>query len=243
MTAYGKFALIYDSLMRDVDYDAWAEYICGFLTPGCSVLECSCGTGEISVRLARKGYALVSTDISEDMLKIASEKARKNRTRIVFARMDMRELYSHKPVDAVIAVCDGVNYLLTEDDLRRFFKSARDVLKPSGQLLFDVSSEYKLRTELGDNTIASDEGDVAFIWQNSYDEARHTVDMELSFFVRHGELYEKFEETHIQKGHDADELIRLLNECGFEVTGAYDAFTRDCIKQDSERIQLVARRI
>ena len=74
MTAYGKFALIYDSLMRDVDYDAWAEYICGFLTPGCSVLECSCGTGEISVRLARKGYALVSTDISEDMLKIASEK-------------------------------------------------------------------------------------------------------------------------------------------------------------------------
>ena len=96
---------------------------------------------------------------------------------------------------------------------------------------------------MGDNTIASDEGDVAFIWQNSYDEARHTVDMELSFFVRHGELYEKFEETHIQKGHDADELIRLLNECGFEVTGAYDAFTRDCIKHDSERIQLVARRI
>ena len=41
--------------MCDVDYDSWAEYVASFMQPGAAVLEGACGTGQISLRLAKKG--------------------------------------------------------------------------------------------------------------------------------------------------------------------------------------------
>ena len=37
---------------------------------------------------------------------------------IPFVQQDMRSLNLHKPVDAVLATCDGVNYLMTDEDLQ-----------------------------------------------------------------------------------------------------------------------------
>ena len=67
--AYSAFAAGYDRMMADVDYDGWANYIDGFLREAGakSVLECACGTGSLTVRLARKGYAMTGADLSEDM--------------------------------------------------------------------------------------------------------------------------------------------------------------------------------
>lgn len=224
---YGKFAQIYDALMRDVDYGAWAERIAPLITAGGSVLECACGTGEISFRLAKMGYNVIASDISEDMLRIAAQKQRElglASARLRFVSMDMRHIALHKRVDAVIACCDGVNYLTSREDLKSFFSSANAVLKPGGRLIFDVSSRYKLENVLGSNCFIDNGRETAYMWQNEYDPASKLIRMELSFFVRtDGSRYERFDEEHIQRAHSVREIGSRLDEAGFdhEVFGGY----------------------
>lgn len=55
---YDEFAKIYDSLMTEVDYDQWADYLFRHLLNGKrdtkKILEFGCGTGSITTRLAKK---------------------------------------------------------------------------------------------------------------------------------------------------------------------------------------------
>ena len=241
---YEDLALVYDPLMAEVDRGAWAEYLRGFLPAGGAILECACGTGEMSLRLAKMGFSVTATDSSEEMLGVASRKQRESGlagARLRFVKMDMRELSLHKKADAVIACCDGVNYLLSRADAKRFFASANTVLKEGGLLLFDVSSRHKLQNVLGNNAFVENGEDIAYLWQNSYDPETKLIRMELSFFKREGGLYRRFDETHIQRAHSVRELGSWLEEAGFSWE-AYGFLKREAPAEDEERIQFIARK-
>lgn len=230
-------------LMRDCDRDEWIGYLLTFLNqPNMSVADVACGTGEMTLRLHRAGHRLIGVDVSEDMLFVAQEKARQSGVSIPFVCQDMKALSLHKGVDAVVSVCDGVNYLLSMEDVLAFFKAAYQALSPGGMLLFDVSSEYKLQNVLACNTFAEDEGDCAYIWKNMYDAKSRFISMELTFFAQKDGLFERFTETHIQRAHRESELSSLLESAGFSDIMAFDAFTRNPVADQSERLQFVAVR-
>ena len=241
--AYSAFAAGYDRMMGDVDYDGWANYIDGFLREAGakSVLECACGTGSLTVRLGHKGYQITGSDLSEDMLMAARQKALDAGLRFLpFVCQDMRHIVLHKPVDAVIAACDGVNYLL--DGVEGFFRAAYAALKPGGVLLFDISSAYKLSTILGNNTFAATGADWAYIWENTYHPRLSRVDMLLTGFLKQGQGYARFEEHHSQRSYTEEELRTALVSCGFHDIQAYEAFTRNAPKDTAERLQFAARK-
>ncbi|MBE5785124.1 MAG: class I SAM-dependent methyltransferase [Clostridiales bacterium] len=243
MQSYGRFAAIYDRLMNDVDRKAWGDYVLKLLGEGRkTVVDCACGTGELTLRLAAEGYSLIGQDLSEEMLRVASEKARRARLNIPFIRQDMRKLSLHKRVDAIVSACDGVNYLASRQALSDFAASAYAALKPGGILLFDISSRYKLSTVLGNNTFALDEGDSAYIWQNVYDGESRLIRMDLTFFVQDEETgrYDRFPETHIQRAHSEREVRAALENAGFTNIEVYEAFTMDAPKDTTERLQFAA---
>ena len=241
--AYSAFAAGYDRMMGDVDYDGWANYIDSFLKEAGArtVLECACGTGSLTVRLARRGYAMTGSDLSEDMLMIARQKALDAGLRFLpFVCQDMRRIVLHKPVDAIVCACDGVNYLV--DRAEDFFRSAHKALKPGGLLLFDVSSAYKLSVVLGDNTFAATGADWAYIWENTYHPRLSRVDMALTGFLKQGTGYARFEEHHSQRAFTEEELRTALKSCGFRDVQVYEAFTRDAPTEKAERLQFTARK-
>ena len=220
MSAYAAFAEIYDQLMDDFDYPAWAEYYLALLARlgvrPASMCDCACGTGSLSVEFARRGVRVTGADLSAEMLAVAADKARAAGQRVMFVREDMCALRLPRPVDAIVCGCDGVNYLLDEARVRAFFTAAHRALRPSGALAFDVSSAYKLERVLGDNFFGEEREDVAYLWSNRYDAARRTVEMDLTFFRREdGGLYRRFHETHVQRAHAAEELVEWLAACGF----------------------------
>lgn len=239
---YGKFAGLYDPLMKDVDYDRWAEYIASFLPEGSlRIADCACGTGEITIRLAKMGYTLTGIDISEDMLRIAAEKARKSALKLPFICQNMAELQLHRPQDAIVCACDGVNYLDSLEQVGRFFSAAYAVLKPNGLLLFDISSRHKLENVLDCNTFAEDDGERAYIWKNCYDPESRLISMELSFYEKQGELYRRFEESHIQRAHEEKELLSAMEKAGFDAA-AYGFLTRRQAAENCQRIQFIGRK-
>ena len=241
--AYSAFAAGYDRMMGDVDYDGWANYIHGFLKEAGArrVLECACGTGSLTVRLARMGYEITGSDLSEDMLMIARQKALDAGLRFLpFVCQDMQKIALHKPVDAVVCACDGVNYLL--DGAEDFFRAAHGALKSGGMLLFDVSSAYKLSTVLANNTFAATGADWAYIWENTWHPRWDRVDMLLTGFLKQGAGYARFEEHHSQRAYKEEELLSSLQSCGFGDIQVYEAFARSEPTPMSERLQFSARK-
>lgn len=245
MNQYRAFAHSYDRMMHDVDYGAWTAYLTGFFEEHHvkSVIDCACGTGTITIALAKSGYSVIGTDISEDMLMEARTNALKNGLRFLpFVCQDMTALETHHPADAVISTCDGVNYLTKTEEAAAFFQRAGKVLKPGGLLLFDISSMYKLEKILGNETFTETADDYVYIWSNAFDPVARLSEMDLTFFVREGEYWRRHAEQHLQRAYSEEELRILLTQNGFEVIGVYDAFSRDPVKPDSERIQFAAKR-
>lgn len=246
-TAYGSFSLVYDQLMDDFDYPAWAGYYLELIRRAggraASMAECGCGTGSLSIPLARAGIKLTALDLSADMLERAAEKARRAGVFIPFVRQDMRSLSLHRPVDAVVCACDGVNYLTCPEDALRFFERACASLRPGGVLAFDVSSRYKLEELMGDAFFGEERSEVAYLWQNRLEAAAHLIRMDLTFFVRQpGGLYRRFEERHLQRAHSLEELAGWLERAGFARITAYGDRVFDPPAPDAQRIHITAVR-
>ena len=241
MLPYNEFAAVYDALMRDIDRPKWTEYMLDLLgKERLRVVDCACGTGEISIGLAQAGHIVTGVDVSEAMLAIAAEKARKAGANIPFVRQDMRALLLHRRVDAIISACDGVNYLDSIQAMKEFFRVAHKALLPGGMLLFDISSRYKLQSVLGNNVFTLDEEDVSYIWRNTYDAKTGRIRMDLTVFAREGVLFRRFREEHIQRAFSRQEVELALAESGFEDIRVYAAFTQKAPAETAQRLQFMA---
>ena len=65
--------------------------------------------------------------------------------------------------------------------------------------------------------------------------------MFLTFFVRQGKKYARFEERHLQRAYSENELKILLKKAGFTQIDTYDELTFSPPKKDSGRIVFVCR--
>ena len=188
---------------------------------------------------------MIGVDNSVDMLEIAIEKKEEEGQDILYLLQDMREFELYGTVRAVVSVCDSMNYITDEEDLLEVFRLVNNYLDPGGIFIFDLNTEYKYEEILGDTTIAEDREDASFIWDNYYDHEEQINEYDLALFIpvdKDGEtLYRKYEETHYQKAYSLEKIKELLAEAGMEFIDAYDAFTRNPVKEDSERIYILAR--
>lgn len=242
---YTSFAEVYDQLMDDVNYDRWADFYREILTaygvPAGKVCECACGTGGLTIPLNRRGYQMTGVDLSQEMLWIAAQKARKMGMGIPFVQQDMRKLHLHRQMDAVIATCDGVNYLLEDKDALAFFTAAFAALRPGGALVFDVSTPWKLENMLGSQIICEDRPQVTYMWQNRYDAAKALLDMHLCIFIRQKDgTYRRIDEEQRQRGHTIQGLTSLLTAAGFVNVRAFGNSRMESPREGEQRWHIAA---
>lgn len=263
MQAYTGFAQVYDSFMDNIPYEDWCEYLAGLLQEyeikEGLVLDLGCGTGNITELLAMHGYDMIGIDNAEEMLTIAMEKKMEypepvtptdKRTNILYLLQDMREFELYGTVNAVVSICDSMNYIMSEEELVTVFRLVNNYLEKDGMFFFDLNTEYKYRTILANNTIAENREECSFIWDNYYYDEEKVNEYDLTIYVKDEELEEeleeegifrRFDETHYQRAYSLDTIKRLLSEANMEFVAAYDAFTRESVKETSERIYVIAK--
>ena len=246
MQAYTGFAAVYDTFMDNIPYEEWCEYLTGLLkeqgvTEGL-LLDLGCGTGSLTELLADAGYDMIGVDNSEEMLELALEKKEQSGKDILYLCQDMREFELYGTVAAVVSICDCMNYILEPEDLTEVFRLVNNYLDPGGVFIFDMNTEYKYREIIGNTTIAENREEGSFIWENCFDEESQVNEYALTLFIREeDDLYRKHEEFHYQKAYEPERVKELLEEAGLKVEAIYDAFTREPVREDSERIYFIAR--
>lgn len=245
---YEEFAGVYDTLMDDYDYDAWSAHYLRLIRGADGALparavECACGTGSLTVRLAGAGLNVTGVDLSAAMLRQAERKARQWGVQAPFVRQDMRRLSLPRRVGAVLATCDGVNYLTAPQDVRAFFDAACAQLAPGGTLCFDCSTRHKLEDVMGDAFFGEERDGIATLWQNRLNAQSHVITMDVTFFVREADgRYRRFRETHRQRAHSLQELTAWLGDAGFEEIQAFGELREDAPREDDARIHVRARK-
>lgn len=210
---YKYLSSCYDEFMQDVDYDAWAKKIAGYIGNRKKGVDCGCGSGLITMRLKKMGYDVIGTDLSTEMLERARENFRRENLNITLVRMDSENLVVGNKVDFITAVCDVVNYMKKPE---RFFVRAYNALADDGVLLFDISSKYKLTEIIGNNVFTDSTDNVTYIWSNLLSEKQNKVEMFLTFFVKNKDgSFDKEKENQIQYIYEVDDLVEKLRAAGF----------------------------
>lgn len=243
---YGDFASYYDRLMRDVDYSQWADYIVRifgrFGHEPKLIADLGCGTGSFCVEMDRRGYEMIGIDASAEMLSCARQKALDAGSEILFLNQDIADFELYGTVDAITCLMDSLNYITYKNDLKRLIKWVHNYLNPNGLFVFDINSPYKFENILASNVFYETAEDVSYIWQNSYDRQSGICRFDLTFFVKDGELYRRFDEVHYERNYAVGDLSEMLGNAGMKVLGIYEAFGYKKPALKSERIFFVCEK-
>lgn len=244
---YKKFAAVYDALMKDAPYDKWVRFVDTkrkqYQVAGRKLLDLGCGTGELSVRLAKKGYQVDGVDFSAEMLAIARSKALEQSLNIAFYQQDMTELELIEKYDIIGIFCDSLNYLASPEKVFRTFVNVRQYLNDQGLFIFDVHSVYKVNHIFLNQTFTYDQGDICYIWNCLPGTEPNSVEHDLTFFVERPDgTYDRFDEWHTQRTFPVDTYVAWLHEAGFEILEISGDFLDPPLRLNAERIFFTARK-
>ena len=244
MSSYNTLAPFYDALTADVDYCAFADfYEKIFAEYGVSpqtILDLACGTGTMTLILARRGYEMIGTDASPEMLSVAAEKAAglKAGMKPLFLNQAMEKLDLYGTVEAAVCSLDGLNYVKREL-LPEVFRRLRLFIQPGGVLIFDVNTPYKLKNL--DGEVFVDENDEVFcIWRAEFDEKENACFYGMDLFEKRGIMWARSFEEHTEYAHEPDMLKKLLEAAGFADVRIYGDMTLLPPEQTGNRVFMAA---
>lgn len=246
MEIYNAFASVYDLYMEDVPYDEWVDYIEALwarygIKPNL-VLDLGCGTGNVTIPLAKKGYEMIGIDYSADMLSIAREKS--YGTDILYLQQDMRGFELYGTIDACICVCDSINYILEGKEFTKILKLVHNYLNINGYFIFDINTEYTFKNLMGDNSFGRSFKDSAFVWENYYDHEQKINEYMTDFFVKDQDtgLYERHTEFHYEKAYSVEEIKDYIDKSGLLLVDVFNAFEFSMPTEESERIYFICKK-
>lgn len=246
MDSYGVFADFYDSLTLNVNYKQRSEYILklfkSFNHNMGITLDLACGTGSLTIELAKSGVDIYSIDFSNEMLSCALNKSARENLNILFLCQEMQNIDLYGTIDTCICTLDSINHLTETDDVQKTFKKVSLFMNPGGYFLFDVNTIYKHREILKNNTFVYDTDNVYCVWQNFLKE-NDIVDIDLDFFCLKGDSYYRTEEHISERAYTHKEIISMLEKAGFKLKACYGDMTFEPPKENEQRVIYVAEKI
>lgn len=242
---YGRFADFYDSLMQ-ADYEKIADRIDEIVLENYGkrgiLLDVACGTGTLCELMAEKGYDVIGTDVSQEMLSVALDKKYDSGLPIQYLCQDMRKIDMYGTIDTIVCTLDSLNHLEDREDIFKTFQRVSLFCEPKGLFIFDINTPYKHKNVLGNNTFVFENDKVFCVWQNFLGDDDE-VEIQLDLFEACEEKYNRFTESFCEISVGLDEIKTMLEQNGFEVLGVYDGYDKREVSGTSERAVFACRKI
>lgn len=210
------------------------------------LLDIACGEGTFAIHMAKRGIHVTGLDQSAQMLALARNHALEESTAVDWVQGDMTRLnLPENEFDVVTCFFDSLNYLLRIFDLEGAFAGVYKVLKPGGWFIFDMNTVYGLAVEWMRQrvTIHNESSDFIEIHENDFDYENQIASIRIIVFEKHGDQWQRFEETHQERGYAAADIQLLLETVGLKTMAYYGKIaTREPLMSDSGRVWFICRK-
>ena len=245
---YAALACLYDTLMKDIDYESWADFIDEVMQTHHSnpvhIHEMACGTGSLALSLEELDcYTIHASDISEQMLEIAEIKAKKVDSDIIFFPMSFLNLNYDHTYDIVFSAFDSINYLLEPSEVLNYLKNSVRLLKPGGLLIFDFTTpQNSLEAVDYLNNEEVTVGNVRYFRTSSFDIKKqlHYNQFEIERLDPDtNEVTDAFQELHCQRVYTLKEMLSIVEQSPYHLEAKYDGFDLVDANENSARITMV----
>ena len=173
-------------------------------------MDLACGTGRLTLELARRGYELIGVDRSPEMLAQAAEKCRGVRpVEPIFLQQSMDKLDLYGTIDACVCCLDSVNYMTRPAALAQAFRRVHTFLMPGGVLLFDINTPEKLRG-LDGQVFLDEREDAYVVWRAEFSPRRNLCTYGLDLFTLEADgRWSRREEVHEEYAYEPAQLEEL----------------------------------
>lgn len=127
---------IYDGMNTNLDdlkfYKRWLPK-----NKNARILELCCGTGRLTLPIAKEGYDICGVDFTSSMLQHAKQKAYNEGLKVKFVKADIRTLELQEKFDLIFIPFNSIHHLYKNIDVFKVFNVVKNHLKKGGLFLFD----------------------------------------------------------------------------------------------------------
>jgi len=228
---------------RDVPF--WRRVAAGAEGP---VLELGCGTGRVTVPLARAGIRLVGIDLSSPMLHRARTRLRRVRlaTPARLVRGDIRYLPFGPATFALVAAPYGILQSLVHDrDLAATLSAVSTALRPGGRLVMELVAdlpawrEYREETKL-QGWRPGRRAHVTLVESVRQDRRRGLTIFDQEFIERRGSHVARRRFALAFRTLSVPQMTRRLERAGLRVVARLGSYEGDPWTRESDTWILIA---
>lgn len=244
---YGTIARWYDDLYEFRNSVDLQYFLSCAARPGMRILELGCGTGRISIPLARAGHTVTALDLSRAMLDRMSWKLEQEdeelRSRISLVNASMSEFSLDTEFDLVLIPFRAFQHLVSNAEQRACLLAVREHLALDGRLVFDifdpdiariagyVSAGDAFRQDLEVETPA---GGLLRRYTRIIADTRrqvHQVTMRFEQLDGNGRVTDNDEENFSMRWMTHNEAVLLLELCGLAVENTLSAYDGSALEE------------
>lgn len=237
-----------DAPFYDVEFAARGHEIPFFLKQaklaGGPVLEVACGTGRITLPIARAGVEITGLDVSRPMLAEARRKAEAAGLTITWLEQDCRQIDAGKNFTLIFSATNAMQHLLDLESVNGFLSSARNALRPGGALILDVFNPVPAKlartaVRYHHKTFVDASGqEIRVEAATQYDAARQILALSL-FYQRDGQLI-RTKQVNL-RCFFPEELMALCHFNGLKVVQRFGNYDETPLGAGSPKQILVCR--
>jgi len=247
---YTHLAVIYDEVMREIDYEDWADYIDALIQKhhpeAVSVLELACGTGSLAISLDELDcYEITASDYSEEMLEIARSKTALSDSTIEWKRIDFFNIPDDTRYDVVFMLFDSINYARDLSSVTSVLAQVKRVLREGGLCIFDFTTPQhssKHAELMNDSGVTPD--NYRFVRVSRYLEAEgnHYNEFVIEKLSDDKQsVLERKREVHVQKTYTLAQIRQAVQKSSLTEVAAYDDLDIIPATDASDRVTMVVR--
>ncbi len=203
------------------------------------ILELCCGTGRLTIPIAKEGYSISGVDYTSSMLEQATVKASEEGLVIEFIEADIRTLDLQKKYDLIFIPFNSIHHLYTNEDLFMVFNVVKKHLKEGGLFLFDCYNpniQFIVEGEKEEKEIAayttSDGREVLIKQTMRYETNTQINRIEWHYFINGA--FHSIQNLDMRMFFP-QELDSYLEWIGFIIVHKFGGFEEEAFNGDSEK--------
>lgn len=250
MNTFKKYADYYDSIYQNKNYKEEADFLMKTIKKYSSIkikdiLSLGCGTASHDIILAKKGFRILGIDRSEEMIRIANQKIKKENLDIKFKTADVSNFKANRKFDFSMAMFNIAGYMAENELMEKMLKNTSSSLKKKALFVFDCwygPAVLKSRPENREKEI--EKGLIRKTTQK-LDVEKGIIDITFEILKKENNGFKKItKENHKIRFWYFKELEYFLNKSGLKIIKACDFLDLNSkISENNWNIFIIAEKI